>query len=229
VVLRNNANLSTGGTATDVTDEVHPELAARAIEAAQTIGLDICGVDVVCETVLKPLEEQNGRHRRSQRRARPAHAPRAVLRQGPRRSAKRSSTLFGRVTTPHSGHGRGRHQWQDHHGAPDRTPDDPAGLRVGMTNTDGVYVGGEIDTGDCSGPRSARNVLAHPDVDAAVLETARGGVLREGLGFDRCQIAVVTNIGKRRPSRPAYITTWKTCSAQARHRAERGARPAWRC
>jgi len=71
-----------------------------------------------------------------------------------------------------------------------------AGHRVGMTNSDGVYVAGErIDTGDCSGPRSARNVLLHPDVDAAVLETARGGILREGLAFDRCNVAVVTNIG----------------------------------
>ncbi|MDB5884420.1 MAG: cyanophycin synthetase, partial [Polaromonas sp.] len=60
VILRNNANLSTGGTATDVTDEVHPAVAARAVAAAQMIGLDICGVDVVCETMLKPLEEQNG-------------------------------------------------------------------------------------------------------------------------------------------------------------------------
>jgi cyanophycin synthetase len=65
-----------------------------------------------------------------------------------------------------------------------------------MTNTDGVYVDGrQIDSGDCSGPKSARNVLMHPDVEAAVLETARGGILREGLGFDRCQVAVVTNIG----------------------------------
>ena len=60
VVLRNNANLSTGGSATDVTDDVHPEVAARAIEAAQTIGLHICGVDVICESILRPLEEQNG-------------------------------------------------------------------------------------------------------------------------------------------------------------------------
>src|SRR5690606_2626612 len=70
------------------------------------------------------------------------------------------------------------------------------GLRVGMTSTDGIYVQGQrIDTGDCSGPRSARNVLMHPDVDAAVFETARGGMLREGLGFDRCDVAIVTNIG----------------------------------
>jgi cyanophycin synthetase len=58
VVLRNNANLSTGGTATDVTDDVHPEVAARAVAAAQMVGLHICGVDVVAETVLRPLEEQ---------------------------------------------------------------------------------------------------------------------------------------------------------------------------
>jgi cyanophycin synthetase len=70
------------------------------------------------------------------------------------------------------------------------------GLRVGTTGTDGIYVGGRcVDPGDCSGPKSARNVLLHPDVDAAVLETARGGILREGLGFDRCDVAVVTNIG----------------------------------
>ncbi|HRE16784.1 MAG TPA: cyanophycin synthetase, partial [Rhodocyclaceae bacterium] len=60
VVLRNNANLSTGGSATDVTDDVHPEVAARAVAAAQMVGLDICGVDVVCDTVLRPLEEQGG-------------------------------------------------------------------------------------------------------------------------------------------------------------------------
>ena len=71
-----------------------------------------------------------------------------------------------------------------------------SGKRVGMTNSDGVYINNErIDTGDCSGPRSARIVLFHPDVDAAVLETARGGILREGLGFDSCNVAVITNIG----------------------------------
>ena len=77
-----------------------------------------------------------------------------------------------------------------------------------MTNTDGVYVDGrQIDSGDCSGPRSARNVLLHPDVDAAVFETARGGMLREGLGFDRCQVAVVTNIGAGDHLGLNYITT----------------------
>lgn len=80
-----------------------------------------------------------------------------------------------------------------------------------MTNTAGVYIQGRrIDTGDCSGPKSARNVLLHPDVDAAVLETARGGLLREGLAFDRCQVAVVTNLGNGDHLGLNYITTWKT-------------------
>jgi len=71
-----------------------------------------------------------------------------------------------------------------------------------------VYVNGrQIDSGDCSGPKSARNVLMHPDVDAAVLETARGGVLREGLAFDRCDVAVVTNIGVGDHLGLNYITT----------------------
>jgi cyanophycin synthetase len=82
------------------------------------------------------------------------------------------------------------------------------GQRVGMTSTDGIYVEGkQIDNGDCSGPRSARNVLMHPDVDAAVFETARGGVLREGLGFDMCDVAVVTNIGIGDHLGLNYITT----------------------
>ena len=77
-----------------------------------------------------------------------------------------------------------------------------------MTNTDGVYVNGDcIDTGDCSGPKSAKSVLLHPDVDAAVLETARGGILREGLAFDKCDVAVVTNVGSGDHLGLNYITT----------------------
>ncbi len=82
------------------------------------------------------------------------------------------------------------------------------GLRVGMTGRDGVYINHRlIDTGDFSGPKSARNVLMHPDVDAAVLETARGGLLGEGLGFDRCEVAVVTNIGEGDHLGLNYITS----------------------
>ncbi|MFO0817679.1 MAG: Mur ligase family protein [Pirellulales bacterium] len=72
-----------------------------------------------------------------------------------------------------------------------------SGKRVGFTCTDGIYVAGRrVDVEDCSGPRSARNVLMNPTLEAAVLETARGGILREGLAFDRCDVAVVTNIGE---------------------------------
>jgi cyanophycin synthetase len=82
VVLRNNANLSTGGTATDVTDDVHPEFAAQAIAAAQTIGLDIAGVDVVCDSVLRPLEAQGGGIVEINAAPGSAHAPATVVRQG---------------------------------------------------------------------------------------------------------------------------------------------------
>jgi len=209
VVLRNNANLSTGGSATDVTDDVHPELAARAIEAARTIGLDIAGVDIVCKTVLKPLEEQGGGI--VEVNAAPGLRMHLAPSFGKGRAVGEAimSTMFapgddariplvavsgtnGKTTTV---------RLIAHMMA-------QTGLRVGMTTTDGVFVGDEcIDTGDCSGPKSARNVLAHPDVDGAVLETARGGVLREGLGFDRCQVAVVTNIGSGDHLGLAYINT----------------------
>jgi cyanophycin synthetase len=72
-----------------------------------------------------------------------------------------------------------------------------SGRTVGLTCTDGIYIGSRrLDTGDCSGPKSARAVLINPAVEAAVLETARGGILREGLAFDQCDVAVVTNIGE---------------------------------
>ncbi len=197
VLLRNNANLSTGGTATDVTDDVHPELAARAVEAAQMIGLDICGVDIVCETVLKTLEEQGGGV--VEVNAAPGLRMHIKPSFGKGRAVGEAivSSMFrdgddGRIpvvavagtngkttTTRLIGHILTANEY-----------------RVGMTSTDGVYIENQrIDTGDCSGPRSARNVLMHPRVDAAVFETARGGILREGLGFDRCDVAVVTNIG----------------------------------
>lgn len=209
VILRNNANLSTGGTATDVTDEVHPELAARAIAAAQMIGLDIAGVDVVCETVLRPLEEQGGGL------VEVNAAPGLRMHLSPSFGKGRA---VGEAIVNHmfpAGE-NGRIPVVAVTGTNGKTTTArliahlfaASGLRVGMTNTDGVHVNGrQIDSGDCSGPRSARNVLMNPDVDAAVLETARGGILREGLGFDRCKVAVVTNIGAGDHLGLNYITT----------------------
>ncbi len=209
VVLRNNANLSTGGSATDVTDEVHPDVAARAIAAAQMVGLDICGVDVVCESVMQPLESQAGGI------VEVNAAPGLRMHLSPSFGQGRNvgeaviNTMFkdgddgripvvavtgtnGKTTTVRlTSHLLKQHGW-----------------RIGMTNTDGVYVNGrQTDSGDCSGPRSARNVLMHPDVDAAVFETARGGLLREGLAYDRCQVAVVTNVGSGDHLGLNYITT----------------------
>ena len=209
VILRNNANLSTGGTATDVTDEVHPAVAARAVAAAQMIGLDICGVDMVCESMLRPLEAQNGGV------VEVNAAPGLRMHLSPSYGKGRAvgvamiEELFaagdnGRIPVIAVTGTNGKttttrliaHLLAAH------------GLRTGMTNTDGVYINGrQTDSGDCSGPKSARNVLMHPDVDAAVFEVARGGVLREGLGFDRCEVAVVTNIGSGDHLGLNYITT----------------------
>ena len=209
VILRNNANLSTGGSATDVTDDVHVEVAARAVAAAQMIGLDICGVDVVCDSMLKPLEKQGGGV--IEVNAAPGLRMHLQPSFGKARAVGEAiiSSMFnkgddariplvavsgtnGKTTTVRLiAHLLGQN-----------------GLRVGMTNSDGVYIDRQrIDTGDCSGPKSARNILLHPDVDAAVLETARGGLLREGLAFDRCKVAVVTNIGMGDHLGLNFITT----------------------
>ncbi|MEP6722740.1 MAG: cyanophycin synthetase [Variovorax sp.] len=209
VVLRNNANLSTGGSATDVTDTVHPEIAARAVDAAQMVGLHICGVDMVCENVLRPLEEQHG----------------GVVEVNAAPGLRMHiSPSFGRgravgeavIDTLFAAGDDGRIPVVAVTGTNGKTTTarlinhllTSSGLRTGMTNTDGVWVDGrQTDSGDCSGPKSARNVLMHPDVDAAVFEVARGGVLREGLGFDRCQVAVVTNVGSGDHLGLNYITT----------------------
>ncbi|MDB5879837.1 MAG: cphA, partial [Variovorax sp.] len=187
VVLRNNANLSTGGTATDVTDTVHPEVAARAVDAAQMVGLHICGVDMVCENVLRPLEEQHGGV------VEVNAAPGLRMHISP--SFGRGRDVGAAVMDTLFAHGDdGRIPVVAVTGTNGKTTTArlvnhlfmASGLRTGMTNTDGVWVDGrQTDSGDCSGPKSARNVLMHPDVEAAVFEVARGGVLREGLGFDR--------------------------------------------
>ncbi|RFO98067.1 cyanophycin synthetase [Rhodoferax lacus] len=209
VNLRNNANLSTGGSATDVTDDVHPDVAARAVAAAHMVGLDICGVDVVSDSILRPLEEQGGGM--VEVNAAPGLRMHLAPSFGKGRPVGEAiiSMLFKNGQT-------GRIPLVAVTGTNGKTTTvrlishllKANGMRVGMTNTDGVYVDGQcIDTGDCSGPKSARSVLLHPDVDAAVLETARGGVLREGLAFDRCDVAVVTNVGSGDHLGLNYITT----------------------
>ncbi len=197
IVLRDNANLSTGGTATDVTDHVHPNIAQAAITAVQMVGLDIAGVDLVCQHINKPLQEQGGGI--VEINAAPGLRMHLDPSYGPARDVGQAiinnmfpSTANGRIPMVAVTGTNGKTttvRLTAHLLA-------QSGLQTGWTCSDGIYMQGKrIDTGDCSGPKSARNLLAHPHLEAAVLETARGGILREGLGFDRCDIAIITNIG----------------------------------
>lgn len=197
VFLRNNANLSTGGTAEDVTDIVHPDVAARAIDAARIVGLDIAGIDIVADDIAVSLENQQGaiievnacpglRMHLEPAEGMPRDVGAAIV-----------DTLFppgddGRIPVAAVTGTNGKTtvvRLLSHLAATN-------GATVGTTCTEGVFIGTRtIDTGDCSGPKSGRRVLANPAVTTAVLETARGGILREGCGFDFCDVAVVTNIG----------------------------------
>lgn len=197
VLIRRNANLSTGGTAEDVTDTVHPDVAARAIEAAKVVGLDIAGIDIVAEDITRPLEEQHGvivevnaapglRMHLEPSAGKPRAVGEAII-----------QMMFGEDQT-------GRIPIVSVTGTNGKTTTTRLiahilrrrNARVGMTTTDGIFLNDRlIDRGDCSGPKSARCVLSNPCVDAAVFETARGGIVREGLGFDLCDVGVVTNIG----------------------------------
>jgi cyanophycin synthetase len=196
VRLRHNSNLSTGGTATDVTDEVHPHNARLAELAAQILALDVAGIDMLCQDIRRPLAEQRG----------------AIVEvnaaPGLRMHIHPTSGQSRNVGTPIV-----RMLYPDNR--PTRIPIiavtgtngkttvtrlighmyDTARWTVGMTSTDGTYIGKErIMEGDCSGPKSAQAILLHPRVEIAVLETARGGILREGLGYDSCTVGVVTNV-----------------------------------
>jgi cyanophycin synthetase len=196
VKLRSNANLSTGGTATDVTDDVHPSNARLAELAAQILGMDVAGVDIVCADIARPLREQRGAI------VEVNAAPGLRMHLAP---------AYGRARDV----GRPIVDMLYPDRAPSRIPIvavtgtngkttvtrliahmyETARKVVGMTTTEGTYIGRErIIRGDCSGPQSARAVLLHPRVEVAVLETARGGILREGLAFDWCSVGVVTNV-----------------------------------
>ena len=198
VLIRRNANLSTGGTAADVTDLVHPEVAARAVEAARMVGLDVAGVDVVAADIGRPLEDQGGAI--VEVNAAPGLRMHLEPSVGtPRKVGRAIVDLMFPESNP------GRIPIVGVTGVNGKTTVTrliahilgTSGRTVGMTCTDGVYVGGRrIEAGDCSGPASAGMVLMNPAVEAAVLETARGGILRAGLAYDRCDVAVVTNIGE---------------------------------
>lgn len=196
VRLRDNANLSTGGVAEDVTAEVHPQTAAMCCNAVSLLGLDVAGVDLVTRHISSPLEGATGaiieinaapgiRMHHHPHKGRPRDVADSIVEGLFPRGKPCTVPLFsitgtnGKTTTT---------RLMAHILAQE-------GYRVGMATTDGIYRGEEmISPGDNTGPDSAQTLLMDREVDALVLETARGGILRRGLGYDLADCAVITNI-----------------------------------
>lgn len=196
VRLRRNSNLSTGGTAMDVTDEVHPSNARMAELAAQILALDVAGIDIVCRDISRPLAEQGG----AIVEVNAAPGLRMHLHPSDGQPRDVGKPIVDMLYPPDS---EARIPVIAITGTNGKTTVtrliahmyDTARWVVGMTCTDGIYIAKEqIMRGDSAGPKSALAVLLHPHVEVAVLETARGGILREGLAFDECQVGVVTNV-----------------------------------
>jgi cyanophycin synthetase len=199
VTLRRNANLSTGGTSADVTGLIHPDVAALCRRAAAVTGLDICGVDLRLADIAAPFPagqdapgaviELNACPGLRMHLAPAAGAARDVAGAVLDRLYPPGSTARIPVIAVTGTNGKTTVVRMIAHVLRQ------AGVRAGMSSTEGVYSDGRlVYPADASGPRSAQMVLDDPAAEAAVLETARGGILRGGLGYDRADIAVVTNI-----------------------------------
>jgi len=196
LILKDTANLSTGGTAEDITDIIHPANVSMAERISKIIDLDICGIDIMTTDISKPLSETGGAV--LEVNAGPGFrmhlAPTTGL---PRNvAAPVIDKLFPKGNT-------GRIPIIAVTGTNGKTTTTRLlahiakmnGHRVGYTTSDGVYIQNRLlMTGDCTGPASAEFVLKDPTVNFAVLESARGGLLRAGLGFKKCDIAIVTNV-----------------------------------
>jgi len=196
VLLKPTANLSTGGTSTDVTDEVHPANIFMFERIARIIGLDICGIDVMATDLRTPVAENGGailevnaapgfRMHIDPSEGLPRNVAEPVVDMlFPKGSAGRIPIIAitgtnGKTTTTRL----------TAHIAKS------AGKKVGYTTSDGVYIQNQLMMkGDCTGPVSSTFVLKDPTVDFAVLECARGGILKSGLAFQNCEVAVVTNV-----------------------------------
>ena len=196
VLLKPTANLSTGGTSTDVTDEVHPANIMMCERIAKIIGLDICGIDIMATDLRTPVKENGGailevnaapgfRMHIDPSIGLPRNVAEPVVDMlFPKGSAGNIPIIAitgtnGKTTTARL----------TAHIAK------TAGYKVGYTTSDGVYIQNQMMMkGDCTGPLSAQFVLKDPTVDFAVLESARGGILKSGLAFQNCDVAIVTNI-----------------------------------
>ena len=196
--LKPTANLSTGGTATDITDLVHPDNIFMCERIARIIGLDICGIDIMAKTLSEPVAESGGgvievnaapgfRMHIDPAAGLPRNVAEPVIDMlYPLGSSARIPIIAvtgtnGKTTTTRLM----AHMVKT------------MGYKVGYTTTDGVYIQNQMMMrGDCTGPVSSEFVLKDPTVDFAVLECARGGILRSGLGFHNCDIAIVTNVAE---------------------------------
>ncbi len=194
--LAHTANLSTGGTAEDCTAEVHPDNLELARTAAMVVGLDVAGIDIVAPDLVSPLTENGGavievnagpgfRMHTDPSSGDTQYVAKAVIDElfEPGNEARIPLVAVtgtnGKTTTVRMISTIAR----------------SVGTTVGLTSTDGVFVDDrKIRTGDASGPKSARMLLRNPTVELAVLEVARGGILREGLGYDYNDVAVVLNV-----------------------------------
>ncbi len=196
VFLRENANLSTGGTAKDCTDIIHPFNMEIAVKAARIIGLDVAGVDITTPDISKPITQNGGvvievnaapgiRMHHYPTEGKPRNVAKAIVDliypPGSRFSIPIVSVTGtnGKTTTTRMiGHILTLY-----------------GYCVGMTTTGGIYINNTcILKGDTTGPLSAKIILSDKNVEAAVLETARGGIIRSGLGYDVADVGIITNI-----------------------------------
>ena len=196
VYLKSTANLSTGGTSIDVTDMMHPENIFLSERISRVIGLDVCGIDIMAENLTQPLKENGGVI--LEVNAAPGFRMHLAPAEGlPRNVAAPVIDMLYPLGKP------SRIPIIAVTGTNGKTTTTRLiahivknmGYRVGFTTSDGIYVQNHmLEKGDTTGPYSAEFILKDPTVDFAILETARGGILRSGLGFSRCDIGVITNI-----------------------------------